>query len=454
MRGLRLPAWVDAVFLLILGCYTFAGMPFTPFHGDEAMQIYAASDYFTLLSAPERLMSSPPYRVDSDEHLRILNGSINRYAVGSVLQLAGYTRDDLPPRPGWQWAFSYDDNAAQGYLPSEPLLNIARVPSTALHIASIVMIFILARAVGGRSVAYAAALIFALHPALLLNGRRALQESAMLCFGLLALWCAARITARFDARLSIRTALRWALLALACGLTLASKHSGIVFVAAALGWVFVGGMISIQKATAETPRVQSIHLLSVRLCASIAVVLALALSVFIALSPALWNDPLARLGDLIAVRSELLESQVRAAGEASSMTSRVSALVTQPFLTPVQFYEAPTFDVEPIHQSIAAYLNTRFAGVHDAPILGAALTLLAMLGIIVPIMRPSLSVLSPAHRWGLLLTLGIIGTSLLANPLPWQRYYLPLTTLMCLYAALGLQTFMRALGAFAPQFRA
>ena len=44
--------------------------------------------------------------------------------------------------------------------------------------------------------------------------------------------------------------------------------------------------------------------------------------------------------------------------------------------------------------------------------------------------------------------------SLLANPLPWQRYYLPLTGILCLYAALGLQTLMRALANLASQSRA
>jgi hypothetical protein len=191
-----------------------------------------------------------------------------------------------------------------------------------------------------------------------------------------------------------------------------------------------------------------------RLCGSIAIVSILALALFIALSPALWNDPLTRLADLVQVRADLLDSQVKAAGSAASLESRVTALLTQPFLAPVQFYEAPTFDVEPIHQSITAYMNTRFAGVHSAPLLGVVLTLLALLGIVAPLVYPTWRILSPPHDRGLLLTLLIIVASLLLNPLPWQRYYLPLTTVLCVYAALGLQTFMRVAASFAAKWRA
>jgi hypothetical protein len=497
MRRFRLPTWIDAIFIVLLGTYTFAGMSAAPFHGDEGMQIYAANDYFTLVidRAPERLSTQPPYAVDSDAHLRILNGSINRYAIGFAWQLAGDTRDDLPPRPGWQWALSYDDNAAQSYVPSVEQLTTARIPSTLLHIASIVMMFVLARSLGGRPVAYIATLIYALHPVLLLNGRRGLQESAMLCFGLLALWCAARLTALMpmpvvrgdtDAihgvptrdpigmeypkgapSVRVHPIALWVLLALACGLTLASKHSGIVFVAGALGWMFVGGSIQLQESherqaadaihgvptthkTVGTPFMASAVL---SLCASILVVLALAIGLFIALSPALWNDPLVRLGDLIAVRSDLLESQVTAAGEAASLQSRINAIVMQPFLAPLQIYEAPTFIGSAVDAQAEAYSPSRLGGIPTDNPLGIALSLCAALGIFTSVL-PRLRVFTPRHTWGLLITLLIIVASLLANPLPWQRYYLPLTAILCLYAALGLQTLTRTLASFASQSRA
>jgi 4-amino-4-deoxy-L-arabinose transferase-like glycosyltransferase len=484
---MKVNLWTDTIFLLILSLYVWFNAALVPFHGDEAMQIYAANDYFTrLYRDPAQLTTQPPYAVDSDAHLRILNGSVNRYAIGVALEMYFVKWWDIPfpPAPGWQWVRSYEDNAAQGYLPESMVLMIARLPSLLFHIASVIMMFALSRALGGRPLAYVATLIYALHPVLLLNGRRALQESEMIFFGLLALWCAAKITSwanrqsiAADAKNGIPTESSgvetpfmasathmksthdaphkasankhaplalWALLTLACGLTLASKHSGIVFVAAAAGWVMIGSILPIFRTSSSSPRLRVSMFLLLRQSACIAVVLLLALGLFIALSPALWNDPPTRLGDLLQVRAELINSQVIALRGATPLTERLTALLTQPFLAAPQFYEAPTFNVEPIHQSITTYLNTPFAGVQNAPLLGITLTLLALVGIIAPLARPGWQIISPTHVWGLLLTLLIIVASLLVNPLPWQRYYLALMTITCIYAALGVLTFMRA----------
>src|SRR5688500_9018779 len=105
----RLHRLIDALWLLGLCVYILAGSPITTFHCDESMQIHMSRDFVTafLEGAPERLMTSPPYPIDSDGHLRILNGTVNRYAIGLSWHLAGFTPDDLPPPPGWDWGLSY-----------------------------------------------------------------------------------------------------------------------------------------------------------------------------------------------------------------------------------------------------------------------------------------------------------------------------------------------------------
>ena len=285
MNAFKSSVWLDALILALLWLYVFSGIAVTPFHGDEAMQVYAASDYFTVFADgdPGRLMTQPPYPVDSDAHLRILNGSFNRYAIGFVWQLSGFGRSDLPPPPGWQWALSVDDNIARRYLPSPGNLQAARLPSAILHGFSIIMLYTLARTMGGRRAALLAALLYTFHPALLLNGRRALQESAMLCFGMLSLWAAHRILRLEQENRPAHRILVWLLLVLACALTLASKHSGIIFVGAAAGWLICADLVHPRRVMMRAGQL----LLS----------LSAALLLFIALSPALWNEPAARLAD-------------------------------------------------------------------------------------------------------------------------------------------------------------
>ena len=164
----------------------------------------------------------------------------------------------------------------------------------------------------------------------------------------------------------------WLALILAGGLTLASKHSGIVFVASALGWVFVAALIrrNWRDLAATTLK--------------LALTALLILSLWIALSPALWSDPPARLSDLLTTRAALLENQVSVEpGAPLSLAQRIEGIVAQPFLTPPQHYEAAFWGSFPaIAADVERYMASPFSGVQFGAILGGALTLLAGVGII------------------------------------------------------------------------
>ena len=80
-----------------------------------------------------------------------------------------------------------------------------------------------------------------------------------------------------------------------------------------------------------------------------------------------------------------------------------------------------------------------FSGVQFGAILGGALTLLAGVGIIDALRR---SLAQPGLYAGLLIWLLATVASLLANPLDWQRYYLPLIPVATLLALLGLRALL------------
>ncbi len=397
-----------------------AGVSITVFHGDEAEQLYMSHDFVTAFvdHQPQKLMVMPPYDIDSDPQLRILNGSVNRYTIGLSWTLAGFSADDLPPHPGWDWGLSYARNVETDHLPSPALLLATRLPSALLLCASIVVLFALAALIGPRWLPYVVTALYTLHPSVLLNGRRGVQEGAMLCFGLLVVFVGASIARR--RKTDARVAWGWWLALIVSGaLALASKHTDIVFVAAAFGWIFLTDLFHNRRA-----------LLSTTLRLVIAVVLTLALA--IALLPALWNDPLSRIGDLLQVRATLLDIQV-GIDPAAPMPAlrRVTEMVTQPFITPPQYYEIESWAKDPtISAEVEAYEASPLSGVRYGLLLGVPLTLLAALGIVESIR---------AREWGLLLWLALTVGSLLANPLPWARYYLPLIPVMTLLAGLGLR---------------
>lgn len=419
---------LDALWLLALAMFVVVGVPLASFHGDEAMQVYMSEDYAIAFFDRDiaRLTAGPPYNIDAEPQLRILNGSVNRYAIGLLWHLAGYSRADLPPAPGWDWGLDYDSNVAAGYRPADTLLHLARLPSALFLAASVAVMFGLGWQFGGRPLAYAASALYALNPIVLLNGRRAMMEGSLLFFGLLAVLLAAHISRR-QAQDQSPHPLWWLALAAAAGLTLASKHSGVIFVAAAFGWVALAALLR--------RRSRDLPLVTLRLITSSA----LALALFVALSPALWNDPPARLRDLLDVRAELVDIQVQADPAAPMpLARRAEFIFVQPFIAPPMHFEAGSWtSFAPIGDEIARYMQSPLSGWQFGPMFGTALTLLAAFGVaalVTPGLRGSVPFEQAA---GLLLWAALTAIALLANPLPWQRYYLPLIPPATLLAVVG-----------------
>ncbi len=225
--------------------YAALGLKLAPFHGDEAMHIYTSRDYATVFidHKLESLPVNPPYDIDSDSRLRLLNGSVMRYTVGFIMQMNGLTPQDLPPRPGWDWGLHYVDNTASGHLPSDALLMAGRTAALIYFGLSIIAMFGIGWQFGGRWVAYIASGLYSLNPIILLNGRRALVEGAMLGFGLLTIWIALQIAKRLSSQTlpyvnqSVTTLHNkkmwgwWLALIVSSALALVSKYTDTIFVA-------------------------------------------------------------------------------------------------------------------------------------------------------------------------------------------------------------------------------
>jgi hypothetical protein len=451
---------LHAAVLAALMAYALAGTGAAVFHGDEAMQIYSSIDYWTAFidGDPRALETTPPYPIDSDPHLRILNGSFNRHTIGLLLHLGGYTPADLPPRPGWDWGLSYADNAATAHRPPPALLIVARASSAVAFALAIPAFYaLLVSALHGAGVArrahrlaLAGAALFALHPALLLNGRRAMQEGSVLVFGVLALVCAVAIVRAVaptpaqaaQTRPRARAGFAFACVgfAFACALTVLSKHSGAV-------WA-VGAGVGIVGAALAAGGLPRVRLARAAVCAAaVAVCAAAAFGLFIAGSPALWNNPADRVRDLLSVRRELLAIQAGAQpGGGLSAPERAAAIVREPFLAPVAYYEVASWGEDPtIAAETAAADRSPLNGIRWGALGGGLLTGLAGLGVgvlLTALVRGGPA--APMAAFALTVTAFTAG-SLLFNPLPWQRYYLLLVPIAIALAIAGAAALMNAL---------
>ncbi len=419
-------AWVFALVL-----YVLAGVALVPFHGDESTLIMMSRDYHDRFLAGDLsslLYHDPP--VDAArQHLRLLNGTVPPYLIGLAWHLAGYTVDDLNDQ--WLWGAGWAWNVANGHMPSPDLLLVARWPSALLTALSVPLLFGLGMRWGGRSVAYPASFILATHPVVLLQGRRAYMEGALLCFSLLvvllAAWWGQRLT-RTECR-GWRDRAAPLALGVAAGLAAASKHSGAIPV--------VGSFLGLLVLTVwRVPGRRGAAAGGLALSGLLAAV------TFLILNPAWWGDPLRRLLEVLALRQGLVADQMAAFPEAAypDLLARLGGLLAQLSVAPPAYYEVSAW-ADYIAGPIQTYQASPWTGIQYGvnaltALLGFGLLLLSLIGVgrLVRSLRDGQAaalIVGCSGGLALLVTLAAI-------PLAWQRYVMPLYPFEALLAGGGL----------------
>ena len=459
----------------ILALFVASGRESVPFHGDEAIFVALSRDYQTgfVRRDASALVFDAKRRGSQEQWLRLLNGSLAPLAIGFTCHAAGLSPERLNgpwrwhvpgPDPVAQWRF----NVAHGNRPDDALLAWARLPSTLATAASVALVYAVALALSGqRAAAVLAAAVFATTPSVLLNGRRAMQEGALLLCTALLGWVALR-TLRAQGRSTAGqgTAGWWLALAAASGLALAAKHSAAVVVAAAL----LAGLCAPWLRRERTAPAPLYHV------AAVAGVALFALAVFSLLVPVWWSLPrtfaLAGLGvlafglrggwrtraaalvlvatawlaqptlpadtlklgaELLAERRRVLAIQHAGFAGDDSPVRRLALLARESFVAKPQYFEDPAWAAFPeIQAQIAAYDGSVLAGRPGGLAWGIPLAALSAVGALAAWRRRREPEIVFLAAW-----LALPALALLANPLPWQRYYLPLQAPLAVLAGLG-----------------
>ena len=482
MRGRRLlPILLDIVFVAVLALYVAGGRKLVPFHGDESTFLWMSHDYHTLVH--ERDFGAVTFGSRPDENyrewLRLLNGSINPLCIGLAWDSAGLSPDalnkpwrwDTPRQENqWQWRF----NVAKGRMPSDRLLHLARVPSTIFTALSVGLVYAIGLGMArSRVVAWVASGLYCVTPSVLLNGRRAMQEGSLLFFTALVIGVALLASRAMQRSGRARAPLGWlAALGVASGAALAAKHSSALVVAAGLLALLVTPML---RARGGIARPSAEHV------ASLIATALLALLVFQLLMPVWWSWPLSLvlagltagvstfcvdgprrrrwatgclalvlgtsgfvaqpslLEEVAAVvvkasetRGALMSRQVGNLRQTGSWVRNARTLVRETFLPDPQYFEDPAWESFPsISAQIDRYEATRYGGVCGRFWAALRVGLCLVGGMALYRRWPSGAALL------LVAWLAIPALTLLANPLPWQRYYVVLQAPVALLAGLG-----------------
>ncbi len=411
---------LNILWLAGLAVYVLAGTPLVPFHGDEATQIFMSRDYayqFIERDLGKIYYSETPVS-ETEQQLRLLNGTLNKYLIGMAWHLGGFTLSDINEQ--WDWGADWNYNQTTGHAPGEALLLAARWPSALLLAAGVVVIFLIGWQLGGLPTAYLVSLYFALNPALLLNGRRAMMEGSFITFSLLVVLAGIWLLQRP----SWRSALA---LGLAAGVAIASKHTALFTVAA----VFGACAIYIFTRTIRTWRVVPVHIY-------LRYLLALAVTglSFLALNPAWWNTPLQMPGVVFDLREDLLRGQTAAFDGYANFGEQTAGFLRQTFLAQPQYYEVEGWGAY-LGEQIARYEASPWHGVSIGGALAGAIVLCILIGFGVYALARGRKTRLTA-RWVISVWAAAMALStLLLTPLEWERYYLPVYPAVGLVGSLG-----------------
>jgi hypothetical protein len=272
-----------------------------------------------------------------------------------------------------------------------------------------------------RWVAYAASLIYVTNPAVLLNGRRAMMEGSHLGFVLLAV-----LVAFVLLRCQSRQQRLWGwytAFGAASGLAVASKHNVLLTLAVMFAVVGLNPILGSNRL-----RLRRDSMLRLGWAVLVLIV------VFLLLNPAWWSDLLGMPGRVTRARVDMLDAQVQQSDHYGSFGDQVEGLIKESFFAKPQFYEVQSDQWEPyISEERDAYDDSpMIAGRRGGPVWGLLLILSFAVGLIALVRRWRTT-------WMLLLWLSVVALALvIATPLPWQRYYLPLQAPLAIVEGVGL----------------
>jgi 4-amino-4-deoxy-L-arabinose transferase-like glycosyltransferase len=410
---------VPATILTLLLAFLFSGVGRVPFHPDETSLLYQSRDLELYLSDPRSMAWSEAGRGRADQEYRALNAPLSKYVLGIGRRLGGHGADEVVV--DWDWGLSWEENRLRGALPTAELLLPARLASTSLVAAALLLMYLCGLRFAGRSTGLVSALLLGLNALVLLHGRRAMAEGTLIFAVCLGLWGILQADRR-----------PW-LAGLATALAFSAKHTALPLIP--LGWLAV-----LWRGQSASPAPFARHAAQ-----SSAIYLGTAALVVMAMNPLLWSDPLASGMEALRARQALVQEQIRAQAEHSALrlpmtgVDSLSALIAQLFLTPLQFEELPNY-AENLSQSVAGYLRNPLHSLLRGWFSGALLMGLTLAGMLFGVARLRTANRPIRRDIGLLIlaTLAQAVVLLLTLPFPYQRYYLPLVPLCVLWAAFAL----------------
>lgn len=166
---------VEITTLILLAVFILAGVSIIPFHPDESSWLYMSRDLELSISNPKSVMWDDSRAGEVDQYKRMIDAPLAKYVIGIGRKIVG-----VPTiKSDWNWELSWSDNKNAGALPTQNQLNVGRMTNTLVLIASTVLIYISGKHLESRLTGIIAALFFGTNSLLLLHNRHVMAEGVV-----------------------------------------------------------------------------------------------------------------------------------------------------------------------------------------------------------------------------------------------------------------------------------
>lgn len=402
---------------LMFGALYLFNVGSVPFHPDETSFLYQSRDFEHLLREPLSLGWRSDQKGERDQDYRALNAPLTKYLIGAGRSLGGYGPETV--ERDWDWSKSWVENQSAGALPPSHLLTIARWSVAILIPAAVVLLFLAGKMLEGTFVGLVGAILLASNALIMLHTRRAMTESTLI-FGI----CLAMYGFLRGERNP------W-LAGLGAAIAISSKYSALAILPAGLLAVCWNSEDPLPRLSGSGRRLAYFLLVF-----SIVVVL---------FHPIVWTAPLQAVPGMISARSELLDRQTTEVRNLApdlvmdTYSERAMGMLSLVYFANLQFEEVGNYSKE-LANDVDNYLQKPWNNLGRGLVWGGISLILTLLGIIIGTLRAVQTQATPRREYAILLlmTASLIGALLLLNPLPFQRYYLPLVPLICIWIPVGL----------------
>lgn len=169
------------IVLAIAAIFLIPAMATTEFHIDEAHWI-STSNMFESYAKAE--FNAPIWH---ESHTTLTNPPVPRYLIGVSRFIGGYRLPDLNKL--WDYEKNRNFNIKVGAMPSEGLIWWSRLPMAILAILSILLGYIFAKEIGGRTAGGAWLILSVFNGYFITMVSRAMAESSILFFTLATIAC-------------------------------------------------------------------------------------------------------------------------------------------------------------------------------------------------------------------------------------------------------------------------